>query len=166
MPVKAALSEDEYLRTSFPGADRDFRDGEILERSMPGYGHSKAAMNLGGFFWRLKTVLPVFVAPELRLKLGPGRYRIPDVSVFWPDEPSQSVPDRAPLIAIEVLSPDDSFSEVAAKLAEYWNWGVRHVWLADPDARALYTFDGALRQVDRFDVSELGLTIGPPGIFD
>ncbi len=31
MPTKAVLSEAEYLRTSFPGVDQEFHEGELIE---------------------------------------------------------------------------------------------------------------------------------------
>lgn len=35
MASKASLSEEEYLRTSYSGVDREFRDGDLVERSVP-----------------------------------------------------------------------------------------------------------------------------------
>jgi hypothetical protein len=45
--------------------------------------------------------------------------------VFHPREPGL-VPDTPPLIAIEILSPDDLLTEVREKLEEYRAWGVPH----------------------------------------
>ena len=39
MGSKAALPVEEYLHTSFPDLDKEYRDGELVERSLPDYLH-------------------------------------------------------------------------------------------------------------------------------
>jgi Uma2 family endonuclease len=38
-----------------------------------------------------------------------------------------------PDLAVEVFAPGESASDYADKLEEYFRWGVRLVWLVDPD---------------------------------
>jgi Uma2 family endonuclease len=76
------------------------------------------------------------------------------------------LPDSPPLIAIEVLSPDDRLTAVREKLQEYRAWGVPHVWLVDPHSRRLYNCDTGLTEVASFAVPELGVKLGPVEIFD
>jgi len=45
--------------------------------------------------------------------------------------------DVAPELVVEVLSPDDSVKELTPKLREYFEAGVRLVWVADPDTRSV-----------------------------
>src|SRR5580692_8957293 len=129
MASRLQVSPGEYLSTSFDGTDREYVRGEIVERSMPTYLHSKTQGELIYRFRQLRDSHRFFVCPELRLRLAPDLYRIPDVSVFADVEPSERVPSHPPLIAIEIISPDDRFSEVVEKLAEYEKWGVRHIWV-------------------------------------
>jgi hypothetical protein len=35
MSAKTGVSVEEYLHTSFPALDREYRDGELVERSLP-----------------------------------------------------------------------------------------------------------------------------------
>jgi hypothetical protein len=35
MGAKTAISLEQYLHTTFPDVDREYRDGEIVERSLP-----------------------------------------------------------------------------------------------------------------------------------
>ncbi len=35
------MTIDEYLRTSYEGTDREYVDGEVVERSMPSLDHSE-----------------------------------------------------------------------------------------------------------------------------
>jgi Uma2 family endonuclease len=165
MGTKAAISEEEYLHTSFPGVDCEYRDGELVERTMPDFLHGETQLALGAFFLSFRKKLSVFASTEARLKLRGGLYLIPDVSVFWPSRPAL-LPENPPLIAIEVLSPDDRLNAVREKLQEYRAWGVGHVWLVDPHSRRLYTCDTGLTEVTSFFVPELNLTLGPEQIFD
>ena len=100
------MSVEEYLHLSFPDLDREYRDGEIVERSLPTYLHGKTQGILIAIFIALRSRMNVFPSVETRMKIRTGVYLVPDVAVFYPDEPSD-VPENPPLIAIEVLSPDD-----------------------------------------------------------
>ena len=140
MGSATALSVEEYLRTSFPDLDREYRDGEIVERSLPDYLHGKTQALLAALFLALGEQLSLHPCVETRMRVRPNRYLIPDVAVFHPDEP-KAIPETPPLVAIEVLSPDDKMGEVREKLEEYRTWGVPHVWLVDPRSRPFYTGD-------------------------
>lgn len=48
--------------------------------------------------------------------------------------------DVAPELVVEVVSPEDRPGEVARKLGEYFDAGVRLVWLADPLARSVTVY--------------------------
>ena len=79
------------------------------------------------------------------MRLASDLYRIPDVAVFVGTEPDDDVPSQPPLLVVEIISPDDRYSEVQEKLAEYQQWGVPHIWVVDPHRRTLATYDaGAL----------------------
>jgi Uma2 family endonuclease len=148
MASRLQVSPGEYLSTSFDGTDREYVRGEIVERSMPDNFHSEMQGKLIYRFWQLHDSHRLFVRPELRLRLAPDLYRIPDVSVFAGEKPKERVPSHPPLVAIEIISPDDRFAEVVEKLAEYEKWGVPHIWVIDPDHRTLALYEaGTLRTV-------------------
>jgi Uma2 family endonuclease len=164
MGAKTAISVAEYLRTSYPDLDREYRDGEVLERALPDRLHSFTQGLLIALFAALRG--QVFLYPELRVQLGPRRFLVPDVSVYYPENPVRLVPDTPPFIAVEILSPDDRMSEVVAKLAEYRKWGVPHVWLVDPHAKRMYTCGNGLVEVATLRVPELNLEVRPGEIFE
>ena len=172
MGASSAVSIKDYLQTSFPDLDREYRDGEILERSMPDYLHGKAQALLVVFFAMLRGRLPLFAASETRLQMGANKVLIPDVAVFYAVEPATQ-PVTPPLIAIEILSPDDRLSAVREKLEEYRAWGVPHVWLVDPHSRrlyacegALYACEGALTEVASLTIPDLSIELKPSDVFD
>ena len=48
--------------------------------------------------------------------------------------------DVAPELIVEVLSPEDRWSEMRQKIREYFAIGVLLVWVADPDERSVHVF--------------------------
>ena len=160
------MSVEEYLHTSFDGADREYLDGEVFERNMGNKSHSKLQAKFIYLFYPLQTSHGIFVAPELRNRVRPTRFRIPDIAIYQA-EPDAQVPTDPPLIAIEVLSPDDRTSYLMSKLEEYRQWGVRHIWIADPDAKKMFTYgDEGLREVSQFVVPGLGVSLSASQLFD
>ncbi len=162
---KLGVSVEEYLHTSFPDIDREYRDGELVERTLPAYLHGKTQGILIAIFIALRSKMSVFPSVETRMKVRAGLYLVPDVAVFYPDEPPD-LPENPPLIAIEVLSPDDRLTAAREELEEYRAWGVRHVWLVDPYSKRLYTCDQKLLEVTQFSVPELSIEILPAQIFE
>jgi Uma2 family endonuclease len=86
--------------------------------------------------------------------------------VFHPDEPQERVPSTPPLVAIEILSPEDKMTEVRDKLAEYRAWGIVHVWLVDPHSKRMYVCDAGLTEVATLPIPELGIELTPADIFE
>jgi Uma2 family endonuclease len=79
---------EQYLHTSFDNPDREYRDGELVERAMPDKSHAGAQTRIGAFFIAAVAKLGLYPHTEMRVKLRPGLYLIPDISLFWPDEPA------------------------------------------------------------------------------
>jgi len=48
--------------------------------------------------------------------------------------------DVAPELIVEIMSPDDRWSEVKQKLREYFSVGVKLIWVADPSDRTVYVY--------------------------
>jgi Uma2 family endonuclease len=55
---------------------------------------------------------------------------------------------RPPLIAIEILSPEDTLTAMRAKAAEYRLFGIENIWIIDPEPRIAYRYtEAALEEV-------------------
>jgi Uma2 family endonuclease len=74
--------------------------------------------------------------------------RRPDVAFVsaerWPlDQPISELGDWEviPDLAVEVISPDDTFDEMLAKVHEYFSKGVRQVWIVVPRRQQIYVYD-------------------------
>jgi Uma2 family endonuclease len=135
------ITVEEYLRTSYR-PDRDYVDGEVLERNMGEKPHAR----LQGFFFLLLTrfasELNAEVLMEQRFQINSSRFRIPDVmlSPLVPDEPL--IVRSAPLLCVEILSSEDRWRRVEERILDYASVGVRTSWVIDPWRRLAYVAGG------------------------
>jgi Uma2 family endonuclease len=152
MAAATQITVDEYLKTSYR-PDRDYVDGEVLERNLGEYDHSRTQMRLSAFFFNREKEWHIRVVPEQRVQANAHRYRIPDVCVVLAESPIEAIFRRPPFICIEILSKDDSFKSILNRLDDYVAMGVANVWVLEPSTRRGYTYsagfieatDGVLR---------------------
>jgi Uma2 family endonuclease len=165
MATQTQISPEEYLRMSFDGPDREYLDGEIVERNVGEPPHSKAQGQLIAYFYALGKKQTVYPYPELHLRLSPTRYRVADLAVYR-EELSGNIPSQPPFVVVEVVSRNDRYTEIVEKLEEYREWGVIHVWLVDPSLRRLYVYSqSGLNAVPAFEIPELEARIPSSEIF-
>jgi Uma2 family endonuclease len=74
--------------------------------------------------------------------------RRPDVAFVstarWPLDralPETGDWDVVPDLTVEVISPNDVFKDVLAKVREYFHYGVQVVWVIAPEERQVYVYD-------------------------
>lgn len=154
------MTEQEYLGLRYEGLAPEYRDGEVVERYGDDFVHGHARMRLAGL------PLPGFGAMSQSIRLRPGRWVVADLAIYYPDEPGEEYPARPPFVVIEVLAREDRMMTVLGKLAEYREFGVTHVWLADPQSRKLYVMESEFRQVRTWEVQEPALRLAPQDVFD
>lgn len=137
------VSEEEYLRSSCR-PDCDYVEGRVEERNLGEYEHSRVQFMLVRIFGVQEKDWQVITAPECRLQVGPKRYRVPDVMVLRRTQKVKRIVREAPLICIEVLSPEDTWAKIRERLDEYLAMGVEHVWCFEPESREVrrYTASG------------------------
>ena len=113
-------------------------DGTLVEKGM-GYQESRIAMLIGTFLnvFVLPRKLGLVTGPDGTIKLFAGLVRMPDVAfTSWDRLPNRKLP-RAPIpalapdLAVEVLSRSNTKAEMTRKLGEYFDAGVRLVWIVD-----------------------------------
>ncbi|HEV2199611.1 MAG TPA: Uma2 family endonuclease [Bryobacteraceae bacterium] len=160
------MSLDEYLHTSFENPDPEFLEGEVIERNGGTLSHSAA---MGELAYRLageEARTGFSVVLSIRLRTGENRVRVADVAAFLP-EPDEQVPSTPPMIVIEITSPEDRFCFLVQKLDEYRRWGVKHIWVADPDDRKFFTYgDAGWNEVTDLNLPEYGIVLTKADIFE
>jgi Uma2 family endonuclease len=78
------------------------------------------------------------VLPEQRLQTSSNNFRVPDVMVLTGDQPIEKRVTIAPLLLIEILSPEDTLRKMHVRVNDYAAMGVQHIWLLDPETRTAY----------------------------
>ncbi len=84
------------------------------------------------------------VGPEIGFITArhPDTVRAPDWSLMWPEEAKARREGAwiagGPNLAVEVVSPDDTWAEVQEKVDEYLGAGTQCVWVIYPDARTVH----------------------------
>jgi Uma2 family endonuclease len=71
----------------------------------------------------------------VRVQVNSHRYRVLDVCVLRNSDPFVPIIHKAPLICIEVLSPEDRIQPMQERIDDYAQMGVEHIWLIDPVGR-------------------------------
>ena len=138
-PVLPQVSVEEYERTPKLFEHHEYVDGVLIEKPVPTWKHSKLQLWLGILFFKHYPQLDV--GPELHSKLREGNWRIPDLAVQKPGIAEQEKYAFTPLLlAIEIRSLEDKWSEIFEKLEDYHAWGVPYCWLFDPETERAWTY--------------------------
>ncbi len=94
------------------------------------------------------------VVPEMLFRINPAGspMRRPDIAFVsfdrWPRDRkvnSDNGWDVVPDLAIEVVSPSNTADEVLGKVREYFQAGVRRVWVVYPSERQVYVYASPTR---------------------
>jgi Uma2 family endonuclease len=139
MDVVAAYHRDKRLC--------ELVDGVLIEK-VPGYCESRVATVLS---YHLLSFLRVrndgiVVGGNAFHRLKPSLVRSPSVAyLHWQRLPNRRVPrdpipDAIPNLAVEVLRPRNTRTEMERKRREYFEAGVELVWQIDPRARTFEVF--------------------------
>jgi len=131
MATATLIPVEEYLATVWR-PDRDFIDGEVLERKIGEFSHGRLQLNMGAWLrareiaWRFRAVL------EVRLQITTSRFRVPDLMLVSANAPREEIVRTAPLVCIEILSRGDSMRDMMERLDDYFAIGVPVCWIVDP----------------------------------
>lgn len=117
------------------------------EKNMAGARHSgigvRLIVRLGSFVEEHK--LGGVYGPDATFVIG-KRDRLPDVSFISAKRiPPEGEPETkwnlAPDLAVEIISPNDIYSEVEDKIYEYFEAGVKQVWLISSEHKTVTIYN-------------------------
>ncbi len=132
MATASLLGLDEYLKTGYE-RDVEYVDGELRERSVVFSVHGLLQSKIASWFERHEEEWGLRAGVEVRTRVSQTRVRLPDVVVdyarYWP--PVLLTP---PLIAIEIVSPSDSYGHIQEVVKDYQTMGIPNIWVVDPGA--------------------------------
>jgi len=122
-----------YLETSYR-PDREYVNGELRERNVDKYEHARIQALLASWFHQHEGQWTAQVVTEQRVQVSTVSVRIPDVAVLSVG-PQPEVVTEPPLLVIEILSPDDSYSDTQQRARDYSQMGVEMIWIIEPKTR-------------------------------
>ena len=153
MSTAIVVPLNEYLATSYR-PDCEYLDGELLERNVGEWDHSRLQMLLSRYLCNREKTWGIIVVPEQRVQVKATRFRVPDISVLAGSAPAGPILVEPPFLCIEILSRNDRMEEMQARIDDYLSFGVRYVWLIHPRTRRAFVYtseqvlevkDGVLR---------------------
>lgn len=154
----------EYLQTNFR-PDREYVDGEVRERNVGKFEHARIKALLAGWFISHETLWSAIVVTEQRVRVSGSRVRIPDVALVTPG-PHPDVLIDPPILVVEILSPDDTYSDTEERATDYLAMGTKVVWIIDPKTRTGRMCIGqAWVAAHRLDVPDTAIYVELPDIF-
>ncbi len=130
-----------YLHTSY-SPDCEWIDGELKERNLGQFDHVNLQGVLAVYLSSNAKMWDVRALPEQRLKVNQYRYRVPDIVVIARQNEKEQTITIAPLLCIEILSPDDTVSDYQERLMDYLAMGVKAVWILDPTKQRAWQVTG------------------------
>jgi len=142
-PATGLLSVDEYARLQEPEEHRsELVRGVLVREPRPGAYHARTQARLAE---RLNAHVETDGLGAVFTDVGvviPGRPRTvrgPDLAFYATDRVPDPLPEgfltTVPDLAIEIVSPSNSLSELLEKVTEYLDAGTRLVWVVDPGSR-------------------------------
>ena len=133
------ISIEEYLASSYE-PDLEFVDGVLEEKSMGDWDHSFLQAMISHWFLQHRAEWKINVLTEYRTRTSQTRVRLPDVCVVRQGEPVERVRVTAPLLCIEILSPEDRPGRVMRRLDDFLAMGAENLWILDPSDRTASTY--------------------------
>lgn len=147
-PVKVKLITGEELMAMSDIGPCELVEGRIVPMSPTGDEHGAIEANISA---ELLTFVRAQKLGKVRVgEVGIYTHRNPDTvrgadvlfisNERYAQKEFQGFLDVAPDLVVEILSPNDRWTEVTQKLREYFAIGVRLVWVVDPQARCIYAY--------------------------
>jgi Uma2 family endonuclease len=147
--AKTLLTAEQFDNYPFEEHKRyELDDGELIEMTRPTYWHNHVLANL---FLKLGNYFSGNRLGEALLSgnlypLSANTRRSPDVAIILGDRRKElrdaKVIPIIPEIAAEVLSPSETPRMIHRKLKQYFEAGVKEVWLIDPESREVEIWTG------------------------
>jgi Uma2 family endonuclease len=142
----APMTTEELLAMPENGMDRWLIDGELREKPMTVRNrfHSKVTATVTYFLERWRREQPAARGDVASGEAGFRLARNPDSTVgvdvaYAPPDVARleiegtTLYDGPPMLAVEILSPNDTHEEINEKVKKYLASGTKLVWIIDPE---------------------------------
>lgn len=176
MAVGTLMTAEELLRLPDDGWRYELVRGELKKMSPSGSRHGRVAAQIVGSLTphvKKNKLGAVYTADAgFRIARNPDTVRAPDAA-FVRTQRAVDAPgyfEGPPDVAFEVVSPNDSYTEVNEKTVEWLRAGVRVVVIVDPRTRNInvHRADGARHTADGIEIDDVipGWKMSSAEVFD
>jgi Uma2 family endonuclease len=138
---------EEFMALPDDGKRYELVEGVLVEMGQPGEEHGRISNNLNialSNFVRTNNLGSVYVTTGFRL--APKTVRAPDIAFIKAENPivrGRDAISTPPDLAVEVISPNDKWSDMVEKVHEYQAAGVSLIWLVDPYSPSVMVYHQA-----------------------
>jgi Uma2 family endonuclease len=163
MTVATEMTADELLQLPDDGWRYELVRGELRKMSPSGARHSSLAIRiaakLAAYVYERKLGEVYGADGGFRLSRDPDTVRVADVA-FVTAERVVDTPkffEGAPDLAVEVVSPSDTYTEIAAKTLEWLRGGTRAVVIVDSKTKSMLVHreSGSVRVNDVLEIEDV-----------
>jgi Uma2 family endonuclease len=145
--AKKLMTAEEFYEWANRPENRDkhceLERGEIIEMSRPGKMHGLVCANvvriLGNFAAQRKRGYVCSNDTGVVVERNPDTVRGPDVMLFEDaariEDVDEKYGEKPPVLAVEVLSPNDTPGKIMRRISEQKRFGAPLIWVLDPEAR-------------------------------
>ena len=160
MAIATQMPVEEYLHAGFD-PECEFVDGEVLERNIGETDHAWCVTRAMFALANREKDLGVHVLPSLTIRMTSTHYRIADIALLRLDAPNEHVITHPPFACAEVLSTEDLMYRMHQKVRDYIKFGVKYVWLIDPQTRQMFehSAEGVRQIVDTLRIQNTTVEI-------
>ena len=121
-------------------------DGQFVDRPLPNEDHAATQLAVTVLLRRQANLLNYTALQEWTIdETDQPRHNwmTPDVLVASNAQARAASKPMLPpaLLAVEILSPDQTVAEMHVKALRYFKWGVEHVWIIDPVSKSALTLN-------------------------
>ena len=139
--VTTLITAEELFEMASRVGRSELIDGELIQLDLSGFEHGSLTTRLT---WRIAQYVEEHGLGEVYaaktgfvLRRNPDTVRAPDIAFVTRSRVKKVGPVKAfwpgcPDLAVEVVSPSDSFTEVEAKALAWIDGGCQVVWVVDP----------------------------------
>ncbi|NEQ38561.1 MAG: Uma2 family endonuclease [Okeania sp. SIO3I5] len=165
---KKILTDEEFRGLSKDGSHYELINGELVDMGNSGMEHGNITAYLCGLIelYARPRKLGVTCDSSTAFTLKSGNKRSPDISFVSKDRllGLKRLPkgyfQGSPDLAVEVISPNNTFEELHQKIVEYFENGCRLIWVINPDEKSILVYhkpepDKLLQITDNLDGEDI-----------
>ncbi|MCS7300720.1 MAG: Uma2 family endonuclease [Fimbriimonadales bacterium] len=144
------LTAEEFARLCADGKLRELVRGEVVDKMPVNLSHGSLAQWIGTLLNNYQAQLRQYLG-EVVTETGfvirhpdADSVRAPDVAFIrkerLPEPRPNAFPELAPDLAVEIVSPSDSYADILEKVDELLQAGTVAVWVVDPKRRSVEVY--------------------------